>query len=267
MILLYNKNVKKNHDSNDAFRWIFGIDGPSDKKNDDPQLGKKRQLKFLSDNDTSSLIVIGADDVQLKTIEELIRVWDVPEKANKNRFRYTKLMHIEYSSPEGIVEAIKEAYRDLLSSTDKTFEKEKSSGGPGGVTEAKRGASSDSIADGAMNFTFNGRLSMGVDKITKTIIVTAEGEDLLRLVCEMITQLDEAAKPTGSIEVIKLDGANGAAMEKALMALAKANGKEVQNGDPNQQQQNQQQQQQMQNQQQQNGNGQSPNSSRNGRKR
>jgi type II secretory pathway component GspD/PulD (secretin) len=107
---------------------------------------------------------------------------------------------------------------------------------------------------------------MGVDKITKTIIVTAEGEDLLKLVCEMITQLDEAAKPTGSIEVIKLDGANGAAMEKALMALAKANGKEVQNGDPNQQQQNQQQQ-QMQNQQQQNGNGQAPNSSRNGRKR
>lgn len=262
----YYKEDKKN-DSNDAFRWIFGIDGPSDKKNDDPQLGKKRQLKFLSDNDTSSLIVIGADDVQLKTIEELIRVWDVPEKANKNRFRYTKLMHIEYSSPEGIVEAIKEAYRDLLSSTDKTFEKEKSSSGPGGVTEAKRGASSDSIADGAMNFTFNGRLSMGVDKITKTIIVTAEGEDLLKLVCEMITQLDEAAKPTGSIEVIKLDGANGAAMEKALMALAKANGKEVQNGDPNQQQQNQQQQQQMQNQQQQNGNGQAPNSSKNGRKR
>lgn len=262
----YYKEEKKN-DSNDAFRWIFGFDGPSDKKNEDPQLGKKRQLKFLSDNDTSSLIVIGADDVQLKTIEELIRVWDVPEKANKNRFRYTKLMHIEYSSPEGIVEAIKEAYRDLLSSTDKTFEKEKSSSGPGGVTEAKRGASSDSIADGAMNFTFNGRLSMGVDKITKTIIVTAEGEDLLKLVCEMITQLDEAAKPTGSIEVIKLDGANGAAMEKALMALAKANGKEVQNGDPNQQQQNQQQQQQMQNQQQQNGNGQSPNSSRNVRKR
>ena len=261
----YYKEEKKN-DNNDAFRWIFGIDGPSEKKNDDPQLGKKRTLKFLSDNDTNSLIVIGADDVQLKTIEELIRIWDVPEKTNKNRFRYSKLIQIEYSSPDGIVEAIKEAYRDLLSSTDKTFEKEKPSGGSGGVTEAKRGAASESIADGAMNYTFNGRLSMGVDKITKTIIVTAEGEDLLRLVCEMITQLDEAAKPTGAIEVIKLDGANGAAMEKALMALAKANGKEVQNADPNQQQQNQQQQ-QMQNQQQQNGNGQSPNSTRNGRKK
>jgi len=262
----YYKEEKKNDSNNDAFRWIFGIDGPPDKKNEDPQLGKKRQLKFLSDNDTSSLIVIGADDVQLKTIEELIRVWDVPEKSNKNKFRYTKLIQIEYSNPETIVEAIKEAYRDLLSSTDKTFEKEKSGSSGGGVTEAKRGASSDSIADGAMNFTFNGRLSMGVDKLTKTIIVTAEGEDLLKLICELITQLDEAAKPTGSIEVIKLDGANGAAMEKALTALAKANGKEVQNGDPNNQQQLNQQQLQQQQNLQQNGNGQPSNSSR-GRKK
>ena len=104
---------------------------------------------------------------------------------------------------------------------------------------------------------------MGVDKITKTIIVSAEGENLLKLVCEMVTQLDEAAKPTGSIQVIKLDGANGAAMEKALMALAKANGKEVQNPDPNQQQQQLNQQQN----QQQAPNGQSSNSSRGARKK
>jgi type II secretory pathway component GspD/PulD (secretin) len=209
--------------------------------------------------------VIGADDVQLKTIEELIRLWDVPEKTNKQKLRYTKMMRIEYSSPEAIVEAIKEAYRDLLSTNDKAFEKEKPGAG-GGASELKRGASTEAISDGAMNYSFSGRLSMGVDKITKTIIVTAEGEDLLKLVCELITQLDVAAQPTGSIEVIKLDGANGAAMEKALMALAKANGKEAQNADPNQQQQNQQQQ-QVQNQQPQNPNGQPNNSSRGSRKR
>jgi len=258
----YYKEDKKDN-SNDAFRWIFGIDAPSDKKNEDPQLGKKRQLKFLSDNDTNTLIVIGADDVQLRTIEELIRLWDVPEKTNRQKLRYTKLVKVEYSSPDGIVEALKEAYRDLLSTNDKTFEKEKSGGGGGGgASEVKRGAS-ESISDGGMNYSFSGRLSMGVDKITKTIIVSAEGENLLKLVCEMITQLDEAAKPTGSIEVIKLDGANGAAMEKALMALAKANGKEVQNADQNEQQQQLNQQQN----QQQNPNGQSSNSSRSSRKK
>ena len=263
----YKEDKEKKNDSNDTFRWIFGIDGPSEKKNEDPQLGKKRKLKFLSDNDTNSLIVIGADDVQLKTIEELIRLWDVPEKTNKQKLRYSKLMHVEFSNAEVIVEAIKEAYRDLLSTNDKAFEKEKAGGGGGGgASESKRGSSSDSIFNGGMNYSFSGRLSMGVDKITKTIIVSAEGEDLLKLVCEMITQLDEAAKPTGSIEVIKLDGANGAAMEKALMALARANGKDVQNSDPNQQQQQSNQQQQF-NQQQQYPNGQPPNSSKGSRKK
>ncbi len=259
----YYKEEKK--ESNDSFRWIFGFDAPSDKKNEDPQLGKKRQLKFLSDNDTNSLIVIGADDVQLKTIEELIRLWDVPEKTNKQKLRYTKMIRVEYSSPDVIVEAIKEAYRDLLSTNDKAFEKEKPSGG--GASEVKRGASTESISDGAMNYSFSGRLSMGIDKITKTIIVTAEGEDLLKLVCELIKQLDVAAQPTGAIEVIRLDGASGAAMEKALMALAKANGKEAPNGDPNQQQQNQQQQMQNQQNQQPNQNGQPSSSSRGSKKR
>ena len=259
----YYKEDKKKDSNNDAFRWIFGIDAPSEKKNEDPQLGKKRQLKFLSDNDTNSLIVIGADDVQLKTIEELIRLWDVPEKTNKQKLRYSKLMHVEFSNAEVIVDAIKEAYRELLSTNDKAFEKEKTGGG-GGASESKRGSSADPISNGGMNYSFSGRLSMGVDKITKTIIVSAEGEDLLKLVCEMITELDEAAKPTGSIEVIKLDGANGAAMEKALMALARANGKEVQNGDPNQQQQQNQQQF---NQQQPNPNGQPPSSSKATRKK
>ena len=261
----YYKEDKKKESNNDAFRWIFGIDVPSEKKNEDPQLGKKRQLKFLSDNDTNSLIVIGADDAQLKTIEELIRLWDVPEKTNKQKLRYSKLMHVEFSNAEVIVDAIKEAYRDLLSTNDKAFEKEKSGGGGGGASESKRGSSSDPISNGGMNYSFSGRLSMGVDKITKTIIVSAEGEDLLKLVCEMITELDEAAKPTGSIEVIKLDGANGAAMEKALMALARANGKDVQNGDPNQQQQLLNQQQQLN--QQQNPNGQPPSSSKGSRKK
>ena len=258
----YYKEDKKDS-SNDAFRWIFGFDAPTEKKNEDPQLGKKRQMRFLSDNDTKSLIVIGADDVQLKTIEELIRLWDVPEKTNKQKLRYTKMMRIEYSNPEGIVEAIKEAYRDLLSTNDKAFEKEKPSS-TGGASEVKR-AAGEAISDGAMNYSFSGRLSMGVDKITKTIIVSAEGEDLLKLVCELIHELDIAAQPTGSIEVIKLDGANGAAMEKALAALARANNKEVQNNnDANQQQLNQQQQNQNQPQ---NQNGQAPNATRGNRKR
>ena len=87
------------------------------------------------------------------------------------------------------MDAIKEAYRDLLSTNDKAFEKEKSGGGGGGGSkESKRGSSSESIFEGGMSYSFSGRLSLGVDKITNSIIVSAEGEDLLKLVIEMISR-------------------------------------------------------------------------------
>jgi hypothetical protein len=200
-------------------------------------------MRFIPDNDTNTLVVIGADDAEIKTIEALIKLWDVPEKTNKQRLRYSKLMKIEFSDADAIVEAIKDAYRDLLSTNDKAFQKEAGDGKGSEGKESKRSESSDSVFDGAMNFSFSGRLSLGVDKVTKTIIVSAEGEDLLKLVCEMITELDNAAKPSGSVEILKLDGSNSKAMEKALTALSKANKgrKEQDPNAANQQQLNQQQ--------------------------
>ena len=64
----------------------------------------------------------------------------------------------------------------------------------------------------------------------------------------MITQLDMAAMPSESVEILKLDGANSQAMEKALTAWSKANNVQVQGEmDPAQQQQMQQQQQALKN--------------------
>lgn len=59
----------------------------------------------------------------------------------------------------------------------------------------------------------------------------------------MITELDRAAQPSGSVEILKLDGSNSKAMEKALTALSKANKgqKEIDPNAANQQQLNQQQ--------------------------
>ncbi len=233
----YYKEDKKSNNQDSVYRWLFDMDQPSEKK-DDPQLGKKRKLKFLSDNDTNTLLVVGADDVQLKTIEGLIRLWDVPEKKNKQKLRFTKLVHVDYSKAESIVEAIKDAYRDLLSANDKAFKKEEAAGGGGGAggegsKDSKRSGSSDSIYDGGMSFNFSGLLSLGVDKVTNSIIVSAEGQDLLELVIDMITQLDEAARPNGTVQVLKLGGSNPNAMERALRALMKGapsdNGQQPQN--------------------------------------
>jgi type II secretory pathway component GspD/PulD (secretin) len=200
-------------DGGDAFRFIFGFDAPNTKK-EDPRIGKKRALRFISDPDTSSIVVIGADEKQLKTIRSLIKLWDVPEKPTKQKLRYSKLVKIEYSKAESIVETMKDAYRDLLSTNDKAFSKGKED------KESKHdGGDSTVDSGGAMNYSFTGKLSMGVDRITNSILVSAEGEDLLKLVVEMIKELDTAAKPTGSVQMLSVGGTNSEALEKALMAL------------------------------------------------
>jgi hypothetical protein len=216
----FKDDDEKGKKDSDIFGYIFGFDMPKEKKSD-PQLGKQRKLKFISDTDTRSLMVIGADEKQIKTIRELIELWDVPEKTNKQRLRFTKLVRIEHSNAESVVETIKDAYRDLLSTNDKAFSKGKT--GAGGATESKHDDSGDSISEGGgMNFSFTGRLSMGIDRVTNSILVSAEGEDLLKLVIEMVKELDKAAEPSGAVQMIQLGGTNSEAMEKALLALMRS---------------------------------------------
>ena len=226
----FKEDDEKGKKDSDLFGFIFGFDMPKEKKSD-PQLGKQRKLKFISDTDTRSLMVIGADEKQIKTIRELIELWDVPEKTNKQRLRFTKLVRIEHSNAESVVETIKDAYRDLLSTNDKAFSKGKT--GAGGATESKHDDSGDSISEGGgMNFSFTGRLSMGIDRVTNSILVSAEGEDLLKLVIEMIKELDKAAEPSGAVQMIQLGGTNSEAMEKALMALMRSGGDKNQRQQP-----------------------------------
>jgi type II secretory pathway component GspD/PulD (secretin) len=61
----YFKEDKKESDV--VFRWLFDMDAP--KQDEGPQLGKKRKLKFMSDSDSNTLLVSGAGEAQLKTIQ------------------------------------------------------------------------------------------------------------------------------------------------------------------------------------------------------
>jgi len=217
----YFKEDKKERGGDDRlFGFIFGFDTPEREDNSSPQLGKQRKLRFISDNDTKSLVVIGADASQQETIARLIKLWDVESPEDKQSLRYTNVVKIEHSRAESIVEAIKDAFRDLLSSNDKALEKP----APDANKESKRDNSSESIGTGGgMSFTFSGRLSLGIDRVTNSVIVSAKGEDLLKLVCKLITDLDEAAMPNGTVQSIKLNGANPTALEKALRTMMRAN--------------------------------------------
>ena len=73
---------------------------------------------------------------------------------------------------------------------------------------------------GGADFSFKGKLSLGVDEIGNTLLVSAEGEDLLNLVIDMVGKLDEAARPSGAVEVISLSGnISEQSVQTALQAL------------------------------------------------
>ncbi len=210
----YFEDADEKKNSSNRF-YFYDYNATADKEKN-RQLGDKPPLRFIADNDTNSIVVQGADELSRQTIKDLIKLWDVPEKTDEDAVRYTRLVRIQYSRAEAIANSIKEAYRDLLSANDKTFQAGDEEGG-----KEKRNGDGGSVKDGGgMSFAFKGRLSLGVETVTNSILVSAEGTPLLDLVCKMITELDEAARREGSFEVYTLDPSiNSKSVREALTTL------------------------------------------------
>ncbi len=173
----FKEDNKQKNESRNTYYFFDG--GPSEQKKDDPQLGTRRQLKFIYDIDTNTIVVIGANDSQRKTIADLIQLWDTEDPKKAKDARYQKLIQVRFSRAEAIEQAIKDVYRDFLSENDKTFDKDNENGKKG---EEKRDRSLSTR-----------KFSLGVDKVTNILIVSAEGEDFLKVLCDLIEQLDQAA--------------------------------------------------------------------------
>ncbi|MGN6548184.1 MAG: secretin N-terminal domain-containing protein, partial [Aureliella sp.] len=231
----YFKNEdKKGNDSRDRFfSWYFGMPSESKSSTPDRQLGKKKPLRFLSDNDTNSIIVQGANDTERQTIQELIDLWDVAEPINDTNVRYSKIVKIKYSQAESIAEVIKDAYRDYLSASDKTFQQQNQQQAGRNGSESKRNSSDAMVSSGGGDkLSLKGKLSVGVDPVTNSIVVFAQGKALLDVVCKMIDELDESARPQGNIEIYQLSpDSNSDAVGQALRAIM-SKSKEGQNAQP-----------------------------------
>lgn len=66
---------------------------------------------------------------------------------------------------------------------------------------------------------FKGLISLGVDDVSNTIIVS-DPETLLENVSELIDQLDRAARPSNSVHVVRLDGkVNSTELQKRLSKI------------------------------------------------
>jgi hypothetical protein len=220
-------------DSNSFTRWYFGFDDSSKKASTPSGLGRPAKLRFIDDIDTGTIVVSNASAEQLRSIEELIRLWDVPEPVNKRKVRYTRLVSLKFGKAARIAETIKDTYRDLLSSNDKAFQQaqQRADGNANGPqkNDTPRGRqqrgdtelvdTSGGQQGGGADFSFKGKLSLGIDELGNTLLVSAEGEPLLDLVCDMIAQLDKASLSSDGVQVINLSTIDPQALETALRTL------------------------------------------------
>ncbi|MGD9856928.1 MAG: hypothetical protein AB7U20_18420, partial [Planctomycetaceae bacterium] len=193
-------------------------------------LSRRRPLKIIGDEATKTILVQGATSDQLQTIEELIDLYDRPEMNNPQMMRTTQTFTVKYSSATVIADAIKDAFRDLLSPNDPAFEKknerdERSQGSATTITydygSRYGNDKDDELPDRPQPIKFKGALSMGVDEVSNTIVVSA-ARGLLADIGDLIQTLDELAKPSNNIQVIPVSPSiNLSALQQRLSPVLK----------------------------------------------
>ena len=119
----------------------------TDKKDEAVRLSKRRKLRIIYDPPTNSILVANASTSQLQEIEQLIKEYDQPASADSTKMRRNGVIKVRYSRASTIATAIKDVYRDLLSSRDKEFDsKDKKQQGSNreSITVIRYGAGPDS---------------------------------------------------------------------------------------------------------------------------
>jgi hypothetical protein len=216
--------IDKKKDDNDRRYpyYYFYDDYGSQSKDDTRRLSKRRELTFIYDIDTNSILVTGADPSQLKVIEELIEIYDRIEPPDSRMARMTKIFTLRYSKAKVVGEAVKDVYRDLLSSNDKALQQ-----GQQNEKNQKRaetvyifgGEGEEDPRTSAVKF--KGKLSVGIDELSNTLVISTEGESLMNNVSEMIESLDKAARPALSrVHVMQVNGTMSSTDVRKALARA-----------------------------------------------
>lgn len=178
----------------------YNKEGPS-------RLSNKRKLKIISDDDSMTLLVQNATLEQLALIENLLEIYDRPDSSDPKSIRVTKHFKLEYSKAAVISETLKSVYRDLLSSNDPALQNKNQEGkqqpAQAGITYTYVRGGSEGEEEGREPeepIRFKGLLSVGIDEISNTIVVSA-ASGLMDDISELIETLDKAAKPDLHVQI------------------------------------------------------------------
>ncbi|MEX2140705.1 MAG: secretin N-terminal domain-containing protein [Pirellulales bacterium] len=190
---------------------ILGIDQAPYGRSSGLSASAPPTLRFISDIDTGTLLVQGATAEQLQKIEGLIELYDQPETLEKEQQRKTEIYEVKYSHAEAVAEVVKEVYRDLLSSNDKTFTRERKEG---------EGSSRDlgyGVNYGSRIPQFKGLLSIGVEEKSNTLVISAPAF-LMEDVMGLIRDVDQRAA-SHKVKVVQLNGVGPAALRGVLSQI------------------------------------------------
>ena len=139
------------------------------------------------DRPSNSILVANASATQLAEIQQLIEQFDKPARTDSVEIRQTAAIKIQYSKPSVIAAAVKEVYRDLLSSRDKEFDRgdkreEQSSTRTHDRDQLRRVVVRIDGSDrpSPVKIGFDGALSLGADDVSGVLIVSAQKGHLRR---------------------------------------------------------------------------------------
>ena len=192
---------EEDKDTNTRSPWFWDYN-QQDEKEDPRRLSQRAPIKFLADIDTNTILVQNASAEQLVTIRELIQLYDKPEPVVEENKRLNATYAVRYSRASAIAESVKEVFRDLLSSNDKSLQAPQQQQGNGERGRNEERSASDYISRSGS--AFRGKLSIGVDDISNTLLISTEGEALMTLVMDMVKRIDESAKQVSTVRVVNL---------------------------------------------------------------
>ncbi len=219
----FGENDKKTNSNSQWDPW-WGPP-PSDEKDDTRRLSRRKPLKFISDDTTNTILVQGATADQLRTIKDLVELYDRPVMTDSESARKTEIFQIRHAKAAVVAEAIKDVYRDLLSANDKALINSKKPQQDNKAVSITYGGGAGGGTDNEVERKpkFKGYLSLGVDEVSNTLVISAP-EFLFRDIARLVEQLDAAARPTSDqVFLIPLShGVNRAELQEKLSRILQA---------------------------------------------
>lgn len=190
------------------------------KVNRSQRLSRRKELKIISDEDSHTILVQGATDDQLAAIQDLIDIYDRPASNDPQAIRKTEVFTLEYSKAPIIADTVKQVYRDLLSANDPALQNPNQQQKPSNeptitYVYGNRQNNDDKDSNPAQPIKFKGLLSVGIDEVSNTIVVSA-AEGLLADIRDLIHNLDQAARPTKTVQVLQVQNISPGVIQQRL---------------------------------------------------